>query len=76
MAVSMPVPKAVLVPLGHADREAAERIRGNVHAPGQQAVALLGRERPVVADDVRDRVGHLAPSARPPSNDAGDEIAL
>src|SRR3954468_8273478 len=54
----------VLVPLGHAEREVAERVRGDVDAARQQAVSLLRRERAVVADDVRDRVGHVVPSCR------------
>jgi hypothetical protein len=51
----------VLVPLGHAEGEVAERVRSNVDSACEEAVALLGREPPVVADDVRDRVGHFAP---------------
>ena len=39
----------------------AERVRGDVDATRPQPLALLGRERSVVADDVRDRVGHLSP---------------
>ena len=51
----------VLVPLGHPEGEVTERVRGDVDAARQQAVALLGREGAVVADDVRDRIGHIAP---------------
>jgi hypothetical protein len=54
----------VLVPFGHAVRQVAERVRGDVDAARQQPVALLGRERPVVTDDVADRVGHPAPSCQ------------
>ena len=52
----------VLVPLGHAERQVAELVRRDVDAARQQAVALLRRERAVVADDVRDRVGHRVTS--------------
>lgn len=53
----------VLIPLGHAKGKVAERVRGDVDAAGQHSVALLCRERPIVADDVRNRIGHLAPSS-------------
>ena len=53
----------VLVPLGDADRQVAQLVRRDVDAARGEAVALLRRERPVVPDDVRDRVGHLSPSA-------------
>jgi len=56
----------VLVPLGHAEGEVAELVGSDVDAERQQPVALLGGERPVVADDVLDRVGHvLAPRWSP-----------
>jgi len=48
----------VLVPLRHADGQVAERVRADVDAPGQQAVALLRGERPIVPDDVANRIGH------------------
>jgi hypothetical protein len=57
----------VAVPLGDADREVAQGVRRDVDTAIRQAIALLGRERPVVADDVRDRVGHRpAPTAPEP----------
>ena len=55
----------VLVPLRHAESEVAERVRADVDAPGKQAVALLRRERPIVPDDVADRISH--PRAYPSS---------
>jgi len=51
----------ILVPLGHPEGEVAERVRGDFDAARQQAVALRGCEGAVVADDLRDRVGHIAP---------------
>ena len=48
----------VLVPLRHADGEVAERVRADVDSPGEQAVALLRGERPIVPDDVAHRIGH------------------
>jgi hypothetical protein len=37
----------------------AQLVRRNIDAR-EHAVTLLSRERLVVADDVRDRVGHIA----------------
>ena len=48
----------VLVPLRHPHGEVAEPAQADVDAPVEQPVALLRGERPIVADDVRDRVGH------------------
>jgi hypothetical protein len=48
----------VLVPLGDTVREVAERIRGDVDAARGQPVALMRDERPVVPDDVLDRIRH------------------
>ena len=50
----------VLIPLGHSDGEVAQLVRRDVDSPGQQTIALLGGERPVVPDDVLDRIGHAA----------------
>ena len=52
----------VLVPLGDADRQVAQLVRRDVDAARGEAVALQGRERTVVADEVRDRVGHRVTS--------------
>ena len=48
----------VLVPLRHADGEVAQLVRRDVDAAGEQAVALLRGERPIVPDDVAHRIGH------------------
>ena len=48
----------VLVPLGHPVREVAEFVRGDVDAACGQPVSLLRGERPVVPDDVLDRICH------------------
>src|SRR6476660_4240906 len=51
----------VLVPLRNTDGEVAERIRADVDAPGQKAFILLRGERPIVPDDVVNRIGHRRP---------------
>jgi hypothetical protein len=38
----------------------AERVGADVDAAGEQSITLLGRERAVVPDDVRDRIRHRA----------------
>ena len=50
----------VLVALRCAEGEVAQLVRRNVDAAREQAVTLQGSERPVVADEVRDRVAHIA----------------
>jgi hypothetical protein len=49
----------VLVPLRDANGEVAELVRADVDASGEQAIALLRGERPIVPDEVAHRVGHL-----------------
>jgi hypothetical protein len=48
----------VLVPLRHANGEVAEGVRADVDASGEQAIALLSGERPIVPEEVTHRVGH------------------
>ena len=57
----------VQVPVGDADGEVAERIRGHVDAAGAKTVALHRRESSIVPDDLGDRIRrrHVAPP--PPS---------
>jgi hypothetical protein len=38
----------------------AERVGADIDAAGEQSITLLGREREVVPDDVRDRIRHRA----------------
>ena len=57
----------VLVVLGDAVCQVAQRIRRDVDFARAQPVLLAGEERPVVTEDVRDRVGHLLSSVRRPS---------
>ena len=52
----------VLVPLGDAERQVAQLVRRDVDAARGEAVALQRGERTVVADEVRDRVGHRVTS--------------
>jgi hypothetical protein len=55
----------VQVPVGDADGEVAERIRRDVDAAGDKAVALHRRERSIVPDDLGDRIRrrHVASSS-------------
>ena len=48
----------VLVPVGHAIGQVAQGIRGDVDAARRQTRPLGRGERPVVPDDVPDRIGH------------------
>ncbi len=49
----------VLVPLRHAEGEVAEWVWADVDPTREQALVLPRDERPVVPDDVADRIGHL-----------------
>jgi hypothetical protein len=46
----------VQVPVGDADGEVAERVRRDLDAAERKPVALHGRERAIVADDVGDGI--------------------
>jgi hypothetical protein len=48
----------VLVPLGDANRQVAELVRRNVDATRCEAIALLRGKRPIVPNDVANRIGH------------------
>jgi hypothetical protein len=48
----------VQVPLRDADGEVAQRVRLDVDATTGESLALLCRERAVIADEISDRVGH------------------
>jgi len=48
----------VRLPFRHADGEVAERIRADVDASGEQAVALPLGERPIVPDNLANRIGN------------------
>ncbi len=52
----------VLVPLGDPDRQVAQLVRRDVDAARGKAIALHRRERAIVADEVRDRVGQRVTS--------------
>jgi hypothetical protein len=65
----------VLVPLRDSEGEVTELVRGDVDAARQQAVALLCRERPIVADDVRDRLGKRRQSEAIPTDRSVPESA-
>jgi len=52
----------VLVPLGDAERQVAQVVRRDVDAARGEAIALQRRERAIVADEVRDRVGRRVTS--------------
>jgi hypothetical protein len=54
----------VLVVLGDAVCQVAQRIRRDVDSARAQPVLLAGEERPVVTEDVRDWVGHLHDAPR------------
>src|SRR5438034_104221 len=55
----------VQVPIGDADGEVAERVRGDVDAAGNKTVALHGGEGSIVPDDLGDRIRrrHVASSS-------------
>jgi hypothetical protein len=53
----------VLVPFRDADRQVTELVRRDVDTARDEPVALQRRERPIVADEVRDRVGHRVTSS-------------
>jgi hypothetical protein len=46
----------VQIPIGDANRDVAERVRGDVDTAGRKTVALHRREGSIVADDVSDRI--------------------
>jgi hypothetical protein len=48
----------VEVPVGDAVGEVAQGVRRDVDTAGGEPVALQRRERPVVPDDVADRISH------------------
>src|SRR5215475_15100608 len=67
MALEQAADVEVLVVLGDAVCQVAQRIRRDVDSARAQPVLLAGEERPVVTEDVRDRVGHLLSSVWRPS---------
>jgi len=54
----------VLVVIRNPVRQVAQRIRRDIDSARAQPVLLAGEERPVVTEDVLDRVGHLLSSIR------------
>lgn len=54
----------VLIPLGHPIGQVSQRVGRDVDAPCEEAIALPGGERPVIADDVRYRIAHRPPPSR------------
>jgi hypothetical protein len=57
----------VKVPIGDANGEMAEGVRCDVDSPRDEPVALRRRERPVVPDDVGDRISVATWHSPPPS---------
>ena len=58
VALEQPADAHVLVPLGDPIADVTQRIRADVDAAREQAIALLRSERSVVPDDVLDRLCH------------------